>query len=54
VTDQARLGMLASPDNIDDWYGLSEHTNVATLAETFLADLDAFGIPWIKTKQSQG
>jgi hypothetical protein len=53
VTEQARLGMLASPDGIDDWYGLSEHTNVDTLAKAFLADLDGFGIPWMKAKQAQ-
>ena len=49
---EARLGMLASPDDLDHWYGLSKDTDIEFLAETFLADLDGFGIPWMKAKLS--
>jgi len=52
LSDQTRLGMLASPDDVDDWYGLSQDTDVGVLAKALLADLDEFGIPWLKAMAS--
>ena len=44
--------MLASPDDVDDWYGLSQDTEAEVLAKAFLADLDEFGIPRLKAMAS--
>lgn len=49
--DEARLGMLASDADIDEWWSLIPTTDLAELSASFVSDLTTFGLPWMDERE---
>ncbi|MGW4928281.1 DUF4304 domain-containing protein [Agromyces sp. NPDC004153] len=45
-----RLGMLASPDNVDVWWSVSPQSDLAEVAKSVMSTLDEYGTPWLSER----
>ncbi|WP_448811939.1 DUF4304 domain-containing protein [Agromyces bauzanensis] len=48
--DWGRLGMLASPDDLDVWWTVSPRSDLPELANSVLTTMDGFGTPWLSER----